>query len=112
MIAKMFFFGLIFVAIISFFYSILALCGKDIILNTAYTRANEEERKNMDKKAYRIQSAIIFILISILSLINALRFIFELEWITYASIIILISMIIFYFVSSKKIKNKNKASGQ
>ena len=112
MLEKIYFFGLLFVAVIAFLYSILALCGKDIILNTAYSRANEEDRKNMDKKTYRLQSAIIFILISILSLINALRFIFELEWITYASIIILVAIIIFYLVSSKKIKNKNKDSGQ
>ena len=64
MIAKIYFFGLLFVAIVSFMYSMLALCGKDIILNTAYSRANEEERKNMDKRAYRLQSEIIFLLIS------------------------------------------------
>lgn len=112
MLAKIFFFGLIIVAVISFSYSILALCGKDIILNTAYSRAKEEERKNMDKKAYRLQSAIVFLLISILSLANALRFLMNLKWITYVSVIILVVIIVFYFVSSKKIKDKNKASGQ
>ncbi len=112
MIAKIYFFGSIFVAIVSFLYSMLALCGKDIILNNTYIRANEEERKKMNKKAYRLQSAIIFLLISILSLANALRFLLNLKWITYASIIILVAIIIFYFVSSKKIKNKNKDSGQ
>ncbi len=112
MIAKIFFFGSIFVAIVSFLYSMLALCGKDIILNNTYTRANEEEHKKMNKKAYRLQSAVIFLLISILSLANALRFLFNLKWITYASIIILVAIIIFYLVSSKKIKNKNKDSGQ
>ena len=112
MIAKIYFFGLIFVAVVSFLYSLLALCGKDIIINTTYTRANEEERKNMDKKAYRLQSAIIFLLISILSLANALRFLLNLKWITYATVIILVVIIVFYFVSSRKIKNKTKDSGQ
>ena len=106
MIAKIYFFGLIVVAVISFLYSMLALCGKDIILNNTYIRANEEERKNMDKKAYRIQSAITFLLISILSLINALRFLLDSKGITYASLIILVVLIAFYFISSKKIKNK------
>lgn len=112
MLAKIFFFGLIFVAVVSFLYSMLALCGKDIILNNTYIRANEEERKKMDKKAYRLQSAIIFLLISILSLINALRFLLDLKWITYASLIILVVLIAFYFISSKKIKNKTKALGK
>ncbi len=112
MLAKIFLFVLLFITVISLLYSILDFTGKDIILNNTYTQATEEERKKMDKKAYRLQSAIIFLLISILSLTNILRILLGIKWITYLSVIIFISVIIFYLVSSKKMKNKNKDSGQ
>lgn len=105
MITKLYFFGLLFIAIVSLLFSILGFSGKEIIINNTYTQAGEEERKKMNKKAYRLQSAIIFLLIAVLSLVNALRFIYNVKWITYVSFIVLISIVIFYFLSSKKIKN-------
>ena len=65
--------GLIFMAVISLLFSILAFAGKDIILDDAYIKASKEERERMDKKAYRLQGAIIFLFIFIITLFNLLR---------------------------------------
>lgn len=112
MITKIVLCVLVFITITSLLYSILDFSGKDIILNTKYSQATEEERKKVNKKAYRLQSAVIFLLISILSLTNVFRILFNENWITYLSVGVLVTLIIFYIVSSKIIKNKNKDSGQ
>ena len=53
--------GLVFVAVMSLIISLLGFMGKDIILDDAYIKASEDEREKMDKKAYRLQGAIIFL---------------------------------------------------
>lgn len=104
MIAKLYFFGLIFVAVISLLYSILFFSGKGVI----FSKDTKEERKKMSIKAYRMKYAILALLLAILSLVNALRFIFAYNWITYLSIAIFVAIIVFYIVSSHVIKNNNK----
>ena len=65
--------GLIFMAIVSLIFSILGFAGKDIILDDAYIKASKEEREDMDKNAYRLQGAIVFLFIFAATLCNLLR---------------------------------------
>ena len=66
--------GLIFITVVSLIFSLLGFMGKDMILDDAYIKASEEEREKMDKKAYRLQGAIIFLFIFALGLILAAHF--------------------------------------
>ena len=96
--------GLIFATIVSFIFSILAFSGKDMFLSSAYTKATEEEREKLNKKALRKQSAIFFLLLAITTLSNALGFLVN-PLFRYIHIVMLIVTIAYYVVSNKKIKN-------
>ena len=97
---------LIFLTVTSLFLSILAFVGKDIILDDAYIKASEEEKAAMDKKAYRIQAAIIFLFIAVISACNALRSLLHLPIFTYLSLALGIVGLIYAIVSHYKIKKK------
>ncbi len=96
--------GLIFATIVSFIFSVLAFSGKDMFLSSAYTKATEEEREKLNKKALRKQSAIFFLLLAITTLSNALGFLVN-PLFRYIHIVMLIVTIAYYVVSNKKIKN-------
>ena len=87
-------------------FSVLAFQGKDIILDDTYIKASEEERSTMNKKAYRIQGAIIFLFISAISACNALRAITHIPLFTYLAGALGIVGIIYAIVSHYKIKKK------
>ena len=99
---------LIFLTVVSLVFSILAFLGKDIILDDAYIKASEEERKNMNKKAYRMQSAIIFLFLAVISACNALRAILNMPLFTYLAGVFGIVGIIYAIVSHYKIKKKGE----
>ena len=97
---------LIFLTITSLIFAILAFSGKDIILDDAYIKASEEERNTMDKKAYRIQAAVVFLFIAVISACNALRAIMHMPLFTYLAGAFGIIGIIYAIVSHYKIKKK------
>ena len=96
--------GLLFATIVSFIFSVLAFSGKDMFLSSAYTKATEEEREKLNKKALRKQSAIFFLLLAITTLSNALSFLVN-PLFRYIHIVMLIVTIAYYVFSNKKIKN-------
>ena len=100
--------GLIFMAVISLLFSILAFAGKDIILDDAYIKASKEEREKMDKKAYRLQGAIIFLFIFIITLFNLLRAVLHEAMFTYIAFIIAAIGIVYAIISHYKIKKNSK----
>ncbi len=102
-------YGLVFIIVVSFVLSLLAFFGKNIILDDVYIKASKEERDTMDKKAYRLQSAIIFLLIGIMTLCNVLRGLTDVVWFTYLALIIAVGAVVYAIVSHYTIKNKNKA---
>ncbi len=97
---------LIFLTVTSLVFSILAFLGKDIILDDTYLKASEEERNTMDKKAYRIQAAVIFLFIAVISACNALRAIMHIPLFTYLAGVLGIVGIIYVIISHYKIKKK------
>jgi len=104
MLQKIYFFGLVFVTIVGLIFTIMAFVKKDFIINSAYTRATEEERAKMNKKAYNLQTAITFFLLTMLSLVNALRMYFGFGFLYYLSVVILVALVVYYIVSNKKLK--------
>ena len=94
----------LFLAVFSLILSIQAFLGKDVILNNTYRKASEEERKNMNKKAYSVQSAVIFLFIFIISLLNTIRAFVNVPWLTYATAAAFVVLVVYFFVSNHKLK--------
>ena len=97
---------LIFLTVTSLIFAILAFSGKDIILDDTYYKASEEERNTMDKKAYRIQGAIIFLFLAVISAFNALRAFTGIPLFTYLAAAFGIIGIVYAIVSHYRIKKK------
>ncbi len=97
---------LIILTIASLLFSLLAFMGKDIILDDAYIKASKAERETMDKKAYRLQAAVIFLFLAIVSLCNALRAILHIAWLTYLAFGFMVIGIIYAIASHYEIKKK------
>ncbi len=97
-----------FFTIVSLIFSILCFSGKDIILDDAYLKASEEERKSMDKDAYRLQSAIVFLFIFAVSLLNLLRSVLHFKIFTYIASVLGVIGIIYAIISHYSIKKKTK----
>ena len=100
--------ALIFLAVTSLILSILGFAGKDIILDDAYIRASKEEREGMNKHAYRLQGAIIFLFIFAATACNLLRALTHIPLFTYIACGIGVIGIIYAIISHYSIK-KNKA---
>ena len=98
--------GLIFVTVIAFVCSLLGFLGKDIILDTTYTNASEEDRKKMNKKAYRLQGATIFLSISLMTLCSFLRMVTHVVWFTYFAYIIAVIGIVYAIISHYSLKKQ------
>ncbi len=73
---------------------------KGILLNNAYLYASREEREKMNKRPYYRQSGIVFSLLGIVFLLNAVQVTTEWNWICYLSILVSIVTIIYAVVSS------------
>lgn len=97
-----------FMAITALIFGILALKGKDMILDNEYIKASKEKRETMDKKAYRTQGAIIYFLLAAVSLLNLLRALTSVDGFTYAAFAVGVAGIIYAIVSHYSLKKKNK----
>ena len=60
------------IAMAAFVLSLRSFLGKGFLLNNAYLYASRQEREKMDKKPYYRQSGIVFLLISVIFLLNGL----------------------------------------
>lgn len=99
---------LVAVAIISFVISVRSFQEKGFLINNAYLYASEEERKTMDKKALYRQSAIVFLLLGVSFLLNAVEAILQTDWISYIVYGLLFLTIIYAFVSGLPKGNRRK----
>ena len=81
---------------------------KGFLLNNAYLFASKEEREEMDKKSNYRQSAVIFLLIGIIFLLNTVQMIFNIGWLFYAVLAVTIAAVIYAVISTVKIEKKKK----
>ena len=79
---------------------------KGFLLNNAYLFASKEEREEMDKKSHYRQSAVIFLLIGIIFLLNTVQMIFNIGWLFYAVLAVTIAAVIYAVISTVKIEKK------
>ena len=82
--------------------SIRSFRERGFLLNNAYIFATREERETMDKKPYYRQSAIVFCLLSLVFLIIGFSIAFQNTKIELLEIPVMIGIIIYAIVSSKK----------
>lgn len=95
-------------SIISFVISIFSFQEKGFLFNNAYLFASEKERKEMDKKPYYRQTAIVFSLLGIVFLIFAIESAAQVKWLSYLAIGVLISVMVYAIVSSMINLRKNR----
>lgn len=96
--------SLIVMAVVSLIFSVLGFMGKDMILDDAYIKASKEEREKMDKKAYRLQGAIISLFIFALTLCGIMRAVLHIAWFTPVGLAIGAVGIVYAIVSHYSIK--------
>ena len=96
------------VSVFLFFMSARSFMEKGFLFNNAYIYASKQEREKMNKKPYYRQSAIVFLLLGLIFLLNALAVLLEANWICYVGIALVIITLIYAIVSSVIIEKNNK----
>ena len=96
------------IAVICFVFSYLQFNEKGFLFNNAYIYASKQERETMNKKPHYKQSGVVFLLIGIIFLINAIDMILQTGWLFYLVIGIAIIAIMYAIVSSVIIEKNKK----
>lgn len=99
---------LIILALICFVLGYMQINQKGILLNNAYLYASEQERQKMNKKPYYRQSGIIFILIGIIFILNAIEIKLRTGWLIWLVIGVVVAVLTYAIISTVKIEQKNK----
>ncbi|MBQ8802861.1 MAG: DUF3784 domain-containing protein [Tyzzerella sp.] len=94
------------IAIIAFVISVRSYQEKGFLFNNAYLYASKEERETMDKKPHYRQSAIVFFMIGIIFLLNAINVFLKKDWVFY--LVLLVSVITIFYAIVSSIKSEIK----
>ena len=95
-------------AIGAFIVSFRSFKEKGFLFNNAYLYASKEERATMDKKPHYRQSSIVFLMIGIIFLLNAMSSLWTNSWFSYMAIVFALIAIIYAIVSSVMIERHKK----
>ena len=96
------------VSVFLFFVSVRSFMEKGFLFNNAYIYASKQEREKMNKKPYYRQSAIVFLLLGLVFLLNALAVLLKVNWIFYIGVAVVAITLIYAIVSSIIIDKNNK----
>ena len=96
------------VSVFLFFMSVRSFMEKGFLFNNAYIYASKQEREKMNKKPYYRQSAIVFLLLGLVFLLNALAVLLKVNWIFYIGVAVVAITLIYAIVSSIIIEKTNK----
>lgn len=91
---------LVLISLIFFVLGYFQFKEKGVLLNNAYIYASKEERKQMNKRPHYRQSAVVFVMIGIMFLLNAIELYFKSGWMFFISIGLIFGLIIYAIVSS------------
>lgn len=91
---------LLILSIFAFVMSIRSFMEKGFLFNNAYIYASKNEREQMNKKPHYRQSAIVFLLIGFIFLLNALAVLLDANWIFYVVIVVVVIATVYAIVSS------------
>ena len=92
--------------IISYIFALLGFLGTGIIIDDNYVFASKEKRKAMDKKAYHLQSAIIFLCLGTMFLLYMLRLATGIVYFKYAAYMVCLAAMLYAIVSHYAIKRR------
>ena len=90
------------IAAAAFILSFRSFREKGLLLNNAYLYASKKERETMDKKPHYRQSAIVFLLVGIIFLLNGLAVLLELYRLSYIAIGVIIITAVYAVTSGTK----------
>ena len=96
------------ISIFLFFMSVRSFMEKGFLFNNAYIYASKEEREKMNKKPHYHQSAIVFLLIGLIFLLNVIAVLLKVNWIFYIVAAVVIVTLIYAIESSITIEKNNK----
>lgn len=88
----------------TFIVSYFQFREKGILLNNAWLYASKEEREAMNKKPYYRQSGVVFVLIGVAFLLNAVMVATKREWILYLVLGVFAVAVVYAVVSSIRIE--------
>ena len=92
------------ISALAFLLSIRSFREKGFLLNNAYLYASRQERETMDKKPHYRQSAIVFLLLGCIFLLNGLQVLLKAPWIFYAVLVLMSITLGYAIVSSVRLK--------
>ena len=96
------------ISIFAFIMSVRSFMEKGFLFNNAYIYASKQEREKMNKKPHYRQSAIVFLLLGLIFLLNALATLLKVNWIFYIMVTVIIVTITYAIVSSITINKNDK----
>ena len=96
------------VSIFLFFMSVRSFMEKGFLFNNAYIYASKQDREKMNKKPHYRQSAIVFLLLGLIFLLNTIAVLLKVNWIFYIVVVVVIITLIYAIVSSILIDKNNK----
>lgn len=88
------------IAIACFVFSYLQFHEKGFLFNNAYIYASKKERETMDKSPHYKQSGVVFLLLGIIFLINAVDMVLQTGWLFYVFMVVAVITVIYAIISS------------
>ena len=96
-------------AVVALVFSVRSFLGKGFLLNNAYIYAAKKDREKMDKAPYYRQSAIVFLFIALIFILNGIQLLTNTEWLFYVVLTVMAATVIYAIASSILIeKNRGK----
>ena len=93
---------------VAFVLSIRAFREKGFLLNNAYLYASAKERETMDKKPYYRQTAVVFLLVGLIYLLNAMAALLEMDGISWLATAVTVGTVVYAVASSAAIEKKKR----
>ena len=93
---------------VAFWICIRSFQNRGFLFNNAYLYASKKERETMDKKPHYRQSAIVFLIVGIILLLNAIAIWSSAYWLTYAAMVLVAAALIYAIGSGAAMEKKKK----
>ncbi|MBR5289493.1 MAG: DUF3784 domain-containing protein [Erysipelotrichaceae bacterium] len=94
------------IACTAFVLSVRSFFEKGFLLNNAYLYASQTEKETMNKKPYYRQSAVVFLMVSLIFLLNGLSVLLMIEDFSYLAMVMIPIVLVYVVVSSIGIERK------
>lgn len=82
--------------------SIRAFKDRGFVFHNAYIFASEKEREAMDKAPCYRQSAVAFLMVSVLLLLLGAGLILSVNWLVYLAMVLAVALLIYVIISDKQ----------